>query len=160
VTMLLGGLWHGAAWTFLAWGGLHAVFLITSFSTKKLRKRLVRAIGLNRLPRLHRAISVFLTFQLVTLAWILFRATSFENAWTYLQYIQFRLPNAGRVNLLVSVGLVAVLLAFEYVQRRAETIGFWERVPAEVKAVGYALFIVILIAFSVDAGNAFIYFKF
>ncbi|HEY3383353.1 MAG TPA: MBOAT family O-acyltransferase [Vicinamibacterales bacterium] len=160
VTMLLGGLWHGAAWTFVAWGALHGVFLVTSFGTKGLRRRVVRAIRLNRLPRLHRAISIFLTFQLVTLAWILFRATSFENAWTYLRYMQFRLPHAGRVNLFLSLGLVCILLGLEYVQRHVDELTVLERVPVEVKAVGCALFVVILIAFSVDTSNAFIYFKF
>jgi alginate O-acetyltransferase complex protein AlgI len=160
VTMLLGGLWHGAAWTFAAWGLLHGIYLVSSFGAKKLRKRVVRAIRLNRVPRLHHALSIVLTFHLVTAAWILFRATSFANALTYFRYMQFKLPAAGRVSMGVSLGLVLILLAFEYGQRHAAGWRLVQRVPAEVKAVGYALLVAVTIAFSVDAGNAFIYFKF
>jgi len=159
-TMLLGGLWHGAAFTFAAWGALHGAFLVCSYVTKKARRLWCRAIGLSRVPRLHHAVSLVVTFQFVTLAWILFRATSFENAWTYVRYMQIRLPAAGRVNLLFGALVVLVLLAAEYVQRHADEVWVVRRVPVEVKAVGYALFAVMLIVFSVDTNNPFIYFRF
>ncbi len=159
VTMLLGGLWHGAALTFVAWGALHGVFLVASYATRNARKRFCKAIRVNRVPRLHHAISILVTFQLVTLAWIVFRATSFENAYTYIKYMQLRLPPAGVVNLLFDSALVVVLLALEYVQRHQADFAL-ERIPLEVKAVGYALFVVVLVAFSVDTNNPFIYFRF
>jgi alginate O-acetyltransferase complex protein AlgI len=160
VTMLLGGLWHGAAWTFAAWGLLHGIYLVTSFGTRKIRKRVVRAIRLNRVPRLHHALSIILTFHLVTAAWILFRAESFDVALKYFHYMQLKLSPNGRVTMGVSVAFVLILLGFEYVQRHAAEWRVTRRVPIEVKAVAYALFVAATIAFSVDAGNAFIYFKF
>ncbi|MDE2457872.1 MAG: MBOAT family protein [Rhodospirillales bacterium] len=65
-TMLLGGLWHGAAWRFMLWGGLHGVFLITHGWCKGLR-----------IPR---HASWFITLASVTLAWVPFRATNFNAA--------------------------------------------------------------------------------
>jgi len=72
-TMLLGGLWHGAGWTFLAWGGLHGLFLCLNHGWMFLRK--------NRgLPPVPRPLAVGLTFLAVTIAWVFFRAESFDAA--------------------------------------------------------------------------------
>lgn len=72
VTMLLGGLWHGASWNFVAWGGLHGLALGAH-----------RRWGLaGRLPR---PLGVGLTFLFVSLAWIPFRAETFADTWTIFQ---------------------------------------------------------------------------
>ncbi|WP_447955918.1 MBOAT family O-acyltransferase [Vreelandella sp. EE7] len=70
VTMLLGGLWHGAGWQFLVWGGLHGVLLVALVCWRR--------ASLVQLPR---SISWFLTLILVMLAWVPFRATSLEHTW-------------------------------------------------------------------------------
>jgi alginate O-acetyltransferase complex protein AlgI len=71
-TMLLGGLWHGAAWTFVLWGGLHGLFLCANHGWRKLTEKL----GF-RTPRV---IGWLLTFVGVCVAWVFFRATSLERA--------------------------------------------------------------------------------
>ena len=72
VTMLLGGLWHGAQWTFVAWGGFHGVMLCI--------ERLL-GIGHAEKPRGRRPCArVALTFCIVTLGWVLFRAPTFGVA--------------------------------------------------------------------------------
>lgn len=78
ITMLLGGLWHGAAWTYVAWGGLHGFYLVVNHAWEYLRKK----IAPNARPagRFVRALSVLLTFAAVTVAWVLFRANSFASA--------------------------------------------------------------------------------
>src|SRR6185369_6184807 len=53
VTFLVSGLWHGANWTFVAWGALHGTYLVTSIWTESVRRSFTRAIGLDRLPTLH-----------------------------------------------------------------------------------------------------------
>jgi len=160
VTMLIGGLWHGAAWTFVAWGAVHGGFLVVSYGTKRWRKRAVRLAGLYRAPRLHRALQVFVTFNLVALAWIPFRATSFDNAREYVRYMQLKLPPAGVANLLFDAALVAGLLALEYAQRNPSRFPRLQRAPLTVKAAGYAVFLLALIVLSVDSANPFIYFRF
>ncbi len=78
-TMLLGGLWHGAGWTFVIWGGLHGAYLVINHLWHALR----RAIGqdLSRpLSSLVHGLSVLLTFLAITVAWVLFRADSVEGA--------------------------------------------------------------------------------
>ncbi len=77
ITMLLGGLWHGANWTFVAWGGLHGVALAATRGYHALRAPTRGARG----PRLvSRVVCTLLTFHFVTLAWIFFRAESFSHA--------------------------------------------------------------------------------
>ena len=159
-TMTLGGLWHGAAWTFVVWGALHGFFLVSSYASRRWRKRVVKRVGLRRWPRAHRALQVFITFNLVSLAWIPFRASSFANLRQYLRYLQFKLPPAGLANLLFDAALVAVFLALEYAQRNPDRFPRLQRAPLAVKAAGYALFVVALVVLSVDSANPFIYFRF
>ena len=73
VTMAIGGLWHGANWTFLVWGVLHGIALVLVHSWKK--------SGL----RLSRWITVIITFQFVTMAWVFFRAPDLATAFRVLQ---------------------------------------------------------------------------
>jgi D-alanyl-lipoteichoic acid acyltransferase DltB (MBOAT superfamily) len=70
ITMLLGGLWHGAGWNFVFWGGLHGAYLCLNHAWSALA-------GTVRLPRV---LAVALTFVAVTLAWVFFRAGSFSIA--------------------------------------------------------------------------------
>jgi D-alanyl-lipoteichoic acid acyltransferase DltB (MBOAT superfamily) len=69
-TMLLGGLWHGAGWTFVAWGGFHGLCLVANHAW--------RDAGL-RMPRW---LALVVTFITVTFAWVLFRAADFGAAWS------------------------------------------------------------------------------
>ena len=77
ITMLLGGLWHGASWTFMLWGGLHGFYLAINHAFRHATKGMTLPPAL-RLP-LH-ALSVALTFAATTLAWIVFRAPNLASA--------------------------------------------------------------------------------
>jgi D-alanyl-lipoteichoic acid acyltransferase DltB (MBOAT superfamily) len=160
LTMLVAGLWHGAAWTFVAWGAYHGACQFASVASRRLRRRVARAIGLARRPRVRGFVAWLATFHLVTIAWIVFRASSLENAWTYFRYFQLRLPSAGVANLLFNLTLVGILLAMEYVQRHRERFALLDRVPPEAKALGYAAFAIGVITFSAGTDNPFIYFRF
>lgn len=77
VTMLLGGLWHGANWTFVLWGGLHGLYLIVNHSWQAMRP----AAALSRVPSVIRiGVSVAVTFSAVVVAWVVFRAPDAATA--------------------------------------------------------------------------------
>ncbi|MCK9905876.1 hypothetical protein MXD63_38535, partial [Frankia sp. Cpl3] len=73
ITMVLGGLWHGAAWTFVLWGFLHGAALVVN--------HLWRSLGL----RMHWLLGRFFTFLFVVVAWVFFRAESFGQAMVVLK---------------------------------------------------------------------------
>ena len=78
ITMLLGGLWHGAGWTFVAWGALHGFYLVVNHSWHALRR------ALNPNPRSYgiagQALAWLITMNAVVVAWVFFRAESFNGA--------------------------------------------------------------------------------
>jgi len=78
-TMLLGGLWHGAGWTFVIWGGLHGIYLVINHAWHALR-RLFGQDPAAPLTRPIHALSVLLTFLAVTVAWVFFRASDLSTA--------------------------------------------------------------------------------
>jgi len=77
-TMLLGGLWHGAGWTFVAWGALHGFYLVVNHAWRAFRERLGHDLG--RSSRWGRAAGCGVTFAAVVVGWVLFRADSLESA--------------------------------------------------------------------------------
>jgi D-alanyl-lipoteichoic acid acyltransferase DltB (MBOAT superfamily) len=79
ITMLLGGLWHGAGWTFILWGGLHGVYLVINHGWHALRRTLGQDPGV-ALSRPAHALSVLLTFLAVVAAWVVFRAENLHAA--------------------------------------------------------------------------------
>lgn len=78
ITMLLGGLWHGANWTFVFWGGLNGLALcFDKFLTKEKKEKSIFG----------KVIGVFITFTFITFTWIFFRAENFETAWQVIKGI-------------------------------------------------------------------------
>jgi alginate O-acetyltransferase complex protein AlgI len=76
ITMVLGGLWHGAGWPFVVWGTLHGAYLVIHHGWLNVRRR----IGLPELGRIGHTFAVGLTFFFVTLAWVFFRAKDLPSA--------------------------------------------------------------------------------
>jgi alginate O-acetyltransferase complex protein AlgI len=83
ITMLVGGLWHGAGWTFVAWGALHGVYLVINHAWRGILTALGHDLSTQSFAG--RTVSILLTFVAVTIAWVFFRATSFHGAAEMLQ---------------------------------------------------------------------------
>lgn len=88
ITMLLGGLWHGAGWTFVIWGGLHGIYLVINHSWRK-----------NNI-KLPAFFSWLLTFICVVIAWVFFRATDVDNAFLILKAMCGLTNHIGGVKIL------------------------------------------------------------
>jgi D-alanyl-lipoteichoic acid acyltransferase DltB (MBOAT superfamily) len=83
ITMLLGGLWHGAGWTFVLWGGLHGAYLIINHQWRLFRK--VLGHDLKKSHWWSRGLACFITFLAVVVGWVLFRAENIDVAIAMLQ---------------------------------------------------------------------------
>jgi D-alanyl-lipoteichoic acid acyltransferase DltB (MBOAT superfamily) len=160
ITMLLGGLWHGASWNFVVWGGLHGVALAV---TRMWQRRATARVGAPSRP-VRPVIEVLkgvLTFHYVCLAWIFFRAEGFARARTMLRQIflgGLHAPNLSRGILLVLLlGLVTHLLPDDLYQRARR---WFVALPAP--AQGGVLFLVALIVKKIASTQVvpFVYFQF
>ena len=160
IVFLVSGLWHGANWTFIIWGALHAFYTIAGISTEPFRNKMAKITGITRLPWLNTAIDRVIVFALVTFAWIFFRAESMEKA----RIIIAKLFSAdlalnlgrltmqkGPLNLILSF-VVICLLALSY------------RLPANLKLKHNLLFLTItsfiIIILGMNGESEFIYFQF
>ena len=91
VAFLVSGIWHGASWGFVVWGGLHGIYLALSVYWKPYQKKLHRRLGVTK-SRLLTVWQVVVTFHLVCVAWIFFRVESLDDA----NYILFHFFNRGK----------------------------------------------------------------
>ena len=157
LTMLLGGLWHGAAWTFVIWGGLHGVLLVVHREWGK-RRDPERALGLRDAPR------IAATFLAVTVAWVFFRAASFEDANNFL--LGMLGAGTGQGWPLFQTGVVALCAGLHGIERYARLNGARLREALSrpvwgplVQAAGLGLVVGVVVAVS-GSGGEFIYFQF
>ncbi|HUP73023.1 MAG TPA: MBOAT family O-acyltransferase [Acidimicrobiales bacterium] len=106
IVMLIAGLWHGAAWTFVAFGGIHGLALAVERWQRERRRRL----GLGRPPHStwRRIGRYVVTLHVITLGWLFFRAESFGSAWTILDRIATAPGGVDAVSLLAFLTVVAV----------------------------------------------------
>ena len=157
LTMLLGGLWHGAQWTFIAWGALHGIVLAVE-----------RVVGKKPFyARLPRPVRVGITFVLVLFSWVFFRAKSLDDAVHYLGAMFGGLGEqaAGAVmaaRVYQPLYLAMMLLAVVLVWGGMETHRLVQRAaPSLPLALGIVIFFAVaVVSMFSQAENPFLYFQF
>ncbi|MBY0275540.1 MBOAT family protein [Candidatus Binatia bacterium] len=167
ITMLLGGLWHGAAWTFVLWGAFHGLWLAVHRAVSgrdwwisATRARVVdrSPSGQEPAPRSPRWLRRVVTFHLVALAWVVFRAGSIADVGVYFSRMLSGTPMLGPFPVgpvvLVLLGMVTHGLAIRF-----ELHALWRPVPRPIQGAVYGLVIVLIGMFSAQSGR-FIYFQF
>lgn len=87
IVFLVSGLWHGAGWTYLVWGGLNGLFIVLGDLLKPLRDRICRLCHIDRDNPGNRFLRMAFTYGLVNFTWLFFRATSLEQCWKILRRI-------------------------------------------------------------------------
>jgi len=159
LTMLLGGLWHGASWNFIIWGGINGLYL-----------SIEKATGLYKFhPRIFiaKALRVLYVFTLVSFSWIFFRAVTFHQATTIIKKI-FLSFNSGEFKFLneniffSSMTGIFILLGFEYfVFKNFSFDQLFEKKNGEIWLSAMTLFFIFLIILIGNSnGSQFIYFQF
>ena len=174
VVLLLCGLWHGANWTFVVWGGIHGLYLVAALVTRGLRDRIHQVTRLNRAPRIHEALKVLTTFLLVCFAWIFFRANRLSDALYIVSHLfagwgsvagQGGTRRAAvsmnlRFELAVAIGSILLLLGIALLQRRGDVWKELAEKPAWIRwSVYYGLIVAIFLVGNFRASQ-FIYFQF
>ena len=162
VIFLVSGLWHGANWTFIAWGAFHAALFLSLILIGKNRKYRDTVAEGRLLPSLKEAGQMLLTFFLATIGWIIFRADSIGQAWDYILGMcstsLFSRPDASGVTGF-SVAIVIMILV-EWLMRDKEHGLDLSGINSDaVKIVTYLAILFMTFAFGGHAVN-FIYFQF
>lgn len=114
IVFFICGLWHGTNWTFIIWGILHGVYLIAGRASMQIRTKLIHAIGLQKIPSLHKIVQILITFGLVTIAWIFFRADSVADAVYILSHLHTgwgRIADPGALEAMILLGKTPTDLA-------------------------------------------------
>jgi len=156
-TMLLGGLWHGAAWTFVVWGGLHGFYLILE---RQLKNRFGGGLWLKTLWA--RLLLAWGTYLLVLFTWVFFRAPNFKVAWAV---IVGMLGFGGDSSILstqqivIPLAVSGLLLAKHWLLRDSSLESAASRLHWALRGLIMGVLLVAIIQFAGDS-RAFIYFQF
>ena len=162
VIFLLSGFWHGANWTFIAWGAYHAVLFLPLILLGMNRKYTNQVAEGRWLPTWKEAGQILLTFMLAVVGWIIFRATSISEAWCIMKGIcdvsLFSMPMMI-VGLKRTLFFIAVLLIIEWVDRDKEHALSLSRLPQWARFIVLYGLILIMLEF-MGHSQSFIYFQF
>ncbi|OGF27183.1 alginate O-acetyltransferase [Candidatus Falkowbacteria bacterium RIFOXYB2_FULL_34_18] len=170
IVFLVSGLWHGANWTFVVWGGLHGAYLVFSVATKKLRKYLTHFLKLDKFPQVLNVLRVVFVYHLVLISWIFFRANSLSDAFYILQnmFTNWSLDFSGIYlgglggwfGLKIALAPLVFLIIFEFLEERYK---IWDVLYRQRRLVRWLFYIFILLwlfLFGVFEENDFLYFQF
>jgi len=158
ITMLLGGLWHGASWTFVVWGALHGIYLC---GERLIRGKLLPGNSENK--TLGNFIIALFTFFLVNVTWVFFRAADFTTAWRMLRAMFGQMENG--INVLPSLDIIKITvviiltIVLHWLMRNTTVLQVAQKTKWWVLGSTWA-FLIIAIIVSQKTGGSFIYFQF
>ncbi len=152
LTMLLGGLWHGAAWNFIAWGAYQGLLLI-------IHRLIVGRVQPKARPFLARLLFVTVMFQFTCLGWVFFRINHMSDLPILLQNLLSTGPYPAEWLPAMLVAL-APLCLMEFMDERHGDVSFVHKLPALTKLAGYAVLFSYIVFCGKTDGEQFIYFQF
>jgi len=175
ITMLLGGLWHGANWTFVVWGALHGFYLWVEKFIRDIRKIpepvvLPTAIGREgpgadtlRNKTFSNFVLALITFFFINVTWVFFRSPDFTSAWRMLTSMFSGVPNGQVLLTTLSIIKVAVIVflmvAFHWMMRNTRVLTVADKMPWWLLGIVWTIMLLLLIL-SQESSSAFIYFQF
>jgi D-alanyl-lipoteichoic acid acyltransferase DltB (MBOAT superfamily) len=160
ITMLLGGLWHGASLKFIIWGGLHGIGLVINKIWSSIFKKPVRGGWIGR------ALSVFITFQFVSFCWIFFRASDLDTVKIMLKQILENFSPGSYMTVLPAYSSALLLMAVAYIihflpERTKESYrGLFIKIPLVTQLAVIMLIAILLFQMRTTEIMPFIYFRF
>jgi len=154
LTMLIGGLWHGAGWTFIAWGGLHGLGLAVGRYRRGATPVAPKGLALWR--------ARIITFHLVCFAWIFFRAASFRTAKDVLDGLVTRWGDPSPLVTWTIGAAIAVGIASQYLPARIprDLMDRFARLPVVAQATVLGLGLMVTSVMGPEGVAPFIYFRF
>lgn len=162
VIFLLSGIWHGANWTFLAWGTYHAVLFLPLILLGKNRKYTGQVAEGRWLPTGKELVQILITFLLAVIGWIIFRAETIGQTWEIMRGIVdmslFSMPMMIS-GLKRTLFFIAILLLVEWVDRNEEHAFSLSRIPQWARIIVIYVLVLCMLEF-MGHSQSFIYFQF
>lgn len=168
LVFFVSGVWHGAAWTVILFGVMQGLFVLGEKVFRPWTARFSAATGLDRIPWLHTLVRVTVTFHLVLVTWVLFRAASMADALTIFRKSitglfttdHLFVPTGDVTAFLINWCLIAFVMAVQYVQGDREVGMFLNAMRRAPRWVFYFALLFGILAFGEFGERAFIYFQF
>ena len=177
VVFLTSGLWHGANWSYVVWGGLNGIFQIIGDATGKIRRKITDKMGIDRESGGHKMFQIIITFILICITWVFFRAGTFKTALGMLTSIftncnpwvlfDGSLDKLGLSHASLVVGIIAILILLfaDFVRWRDKSIRKWVyRQSIWFRWTFYIVAILAIVIFGIWGSaynsSAFLYFQF
>jgi alginate O-acetyltransferase complex protein AlgI len=167
VTFGVSGLWHGANWTYVIWGLINGIYLIASGLTAGLRNAVMGRAGLPESSALRTLLSVLVTFLLVCVGWVFFRAQSLGDAfyilghfWRDWNFSAVSTPQFLLRQMPVAIAAIAVLEIGQLLHGRIPIPKLVVHTPMPWRWAGYTAFMLTVVLFGVYRNAQFIYFQF
>ena len=161
IIFLVSGIWHGANWTFLAWGAYHAILFLPLILLGANRKYTNQVAEGRLFPTWREALQILLTFALAVFGWIIFRAETITQAWEYIccicQCNILSIPKHSGIHALFIN--IALLIVVEWFQRNKQHSFDIANLPTYLRYAIYFGMCFIIFAFGGNTVN-FIYFQF
>ena len=155
LTMLLGGLWHGAAWTFVIWGALHGIYLVV--------ERLLKNTIQIKINAWNGILLALLTYTLVNFTWVFFRAREFSTAKNMISSMLFMNGDGekilGTFDIIKVFTIITILFICHWIMRNTSMKEVSLKTSPWVLGVVWAIMF-LLIAIAQGSGEQFIYFQF
>lgn len=165
MVFVLSGLWHGANWTFICWGALHGFFYLAEYGSKTIRDRFWSLINLNG-SIAQQVIQTIITFNLISLAWVFFRADTLSDAFYIISHIfvQFNLPLRSLSSIFATFLVACIFILFVLLEiflfiDHSKKRKFFKKLPFALKCPIYVVGLVLISLLGVST-NEFIYFHF
>ena len=162
IIFLLSGLWHGANWTFIAWGALNAIYFLPALLLKRPRSNFEIVAPGRLLPSIKEVVDIGLTFSMIVFAWILFRANNTYHAYSYISKIFSRsLFRKPEVFPKITFVLIGIFIVVEWLGREQHyaIAKLGERWPKAARWALYYALIILILSFT-GKQQKFIYFQF
>ena len=164
VIFLLSGFWHGANWTFIAWGAYHAILFLPLILTGKNRKYTNQVAEGRVLPTIKETGQMLLTFFLAVVGWIIFRAETIGQAWEYMQEMTnkslFHVPWIYNPTYMLPMPFILLIfIVVEWFGRNKECPIIFNGTKRLWQWLVYILFVIMIFSFGKPA-ESFIYFQF
>lgn len=161
LTMLIGGLWHGANWTFVVWGGLHGFYLwIEKFIDDKTGR--IKAMVSSHKKTVAGFLYALFTFFLINITWVFFRANTFTKAGDILQSMfgmQKGEPLLTTLAIIKVAVIIPFMLLFHWIMRNSKVLDAAYQIPWWLLGTIWAVLLLMLV-WSQESSSSFIYFQF